>query len=291
MSAPLSPTQRFYRTLIPGVVVGTILIGVPIQWFGLHFELGLMFGTLYAHLGIAALLSCWGPGTIRERMIASVCMFMLSLGSILAHTIYRDFFEDTLGIILSCLAQYLLLAGFYGGFRSLYGLRLQHHTSPARTFGPSDRQFGIKQLLLLMVAVSLLLAAGRAVIALRVMESLIKIDREVPVFLYLSMAAVVMTALLSIAILLRRSLAVIAVPLVILFMVGVTLLELRMMNALSIQRGPDEWHFLGINGFMAAWTVVYLVLFRAIGFQLAAPPIEPLPDNFHGATAAVQRGE
>lgn len=274
MPAPLSPTQRFYRTLIPGVVVGMILIGVPIQWLGLHFELGLMFGTLYAHLGIAALLCCWGSGTIRERMIASVSLFALSLVSILAHTTYRDFFENSLGIILSCLAQYLLLAGFYGGFRYLYGLRLQHHTSPARTFGPSDRQFGIKQLLLLMVGVSLLLAAGRAVIALRVLESIVRADGEAPTFFYLSVAATVMTALLSVAFLLKRSLAWIAIPLVLLFMVGVTLLELRMMNALSIQRGPDEWHFFWINLCMGVWTVAYLIMFRITGFQLAAPPIE-----------------
>lgn len=289
MSAPLSPTQRFYRTLVPGVVVGMILIGVPIQWLGLHFELGLMFGTLYAHLGIAALLSCWGPGTIRERMVASISMLVLSLGSILIHTVYRDFFPAVLGIFLSGFIQYLLLTGFYGLLRYAYGLRLQHHTSPARTFGPSDRQFGIKQLLLLMVAVSLFLAAGRAVIALRVMESIVRIDGESPIFFYLSVAATVMTALLSVAFLLKRSLAWIAIPLVILFMVGVTLLELRMMNALSIQRGPDEWHFFWINLCMGVWTVAYLVLFRAIGFQLAAPPIEPLPDNFPGATAVVQQ--
>lgn len=274
MSAPLSPTQRFYRTLVPGVVVGTILIGVPIQWLGTHFELGLMFGTLYAHLGIAALLTAWGTGTIRERIVASIGVLIFSLGAALAHTVYRDFFPALLGIGLSGLVQYFLLAAFYGLFRYAYGLRLQHHTSPKRNFGPSDRQFGIKQLLFLMMAVSLLLGLGRAVIGLRVIDSLIRTDPEVPVFLYLSVAAVVMTALLSVAFSLQRSLAQIAIPLVMLFMIGVTLMEVRMMHALSINFGPDQWHFVGINGFMAVWTAAYLIMFRAQGFQLAAPPLE-----------------
>jgi len=275
---PLSPTQRFYRTLVPGVVVGTILIGVPIRWLGLHFELGLMFGALYAHVGLAALLVCWGPGTIRERMIASVCMLVLSLASILIHTVYRDFFPATLGIFLSGLIQYLLLVGFYGLLRRAYGLRLQHHTSPVRTFEPSDRQFGMKQLLFLMVGVSLFLGVGRAVISLRLLESIVRVDMEAPIFFYLSVAAVVMTALVSIAFLLKRSLAKIAIPLVLLFMVGLTLVEMRMMHALSIGHGPDEWHFFWINLCMGVWTAAYLVMFRVQGFQLAAPPVEFQPE-------------
>lgn len=255
--------------------MGAILIGVRIKRFGEHFELGLMFGTLYAQLGLAALLASWGLGSLGQRISASLGLLALAIGVIFAQAFNRDLFPVLLGITLSALVQYLLMAGFYALLRLRYGLRLQHHTSPTRTFAPSDRQFGIGQLMILMTAVGVCLAFVRAILSWGVIDMVVKYDREIPIFLFLSVVAMLALGLLSIALLLQRSLAIVAVPLMLVFIVALTYFELQLMRAFLIGPGPDEWHFVWINTISVVWTMFYILLIRATGYQLAAPPLEP----------------
>ncbi|MGV3608988.1 MAG: hypothetical protein ACO1RA_21465 [Planctomycetaceae bacterium] len=267
MSAPLSPTLRFYLTLAPWVVVGAILIGVLIKWFGYHFERGLMFGTLYAHLGIAALLASWGPGSLGQRVAASLGILSLVLGAIGAHTFYSDHLYFLLLITFCALVQYFLMAGFYALLRLRYGLRLQHHSSPTRNIAPSDRQFGIGQLIILMTAVAVCLALVRAVLS--------GVNHDTLVLPFLSVVATLTLGLLSITLLLKRTVAFWAVPLMLVFMVVLTNFELPLMWMFLRGYLPDELHFVWLNTFSVAWTMFYILLIRVTGYQLAAPPLEP----------------
>lgn len=267
MHSSLSPTLRFYLTLVPGVVVGAILIGMPIDWFGLHFELGMLFGTLYSHLGIAALLASWGPGSLGQRVAASLGILSLVLGAIGSHTIYSHHFNLLLLITFCALVQYFLMAGFYALLRLRYGLRLQHHSSPTRNIAPSDRQFGIRQLIILMTAVAVCLALVRAALS--------GVNHETLIFPFLSVVATLTLGLLTITLLLKRTVAFWAVPLMLVFMVVLTNFELPLMKVFLRGYLPDELHFVWLNTFSVAWTMFYILLIRVTGYQLAAPPLEP----------------
>lgn len=267
MSAPLSPTLRFYLTLVPWVVVGSILIGMPNEWFDWHFELGLIFGTLYSHLGIAALLASWGPGSLGQRVAASLGILFLVLGGIWVRVFYRDFFNLLLLVSYCALVQYFLMAGFYALLRRRYGLRLQHHTSPYRTFATSDLQFGIRQLIILITTVGVCLALVRAALS--------GVNHETLIFPFLSVVATLTLGLLTITLLLKRTVAFWAVPLMLVFMVVLTNFELPLMKVFLRGYLPDELHFVWLNTFSVAWTMFYILLIRVTGYQLAAPPLEP----------------
>ena len=268
MSAPLSPTLRFYYlTLVPWVVAGAVLIGMPNEWFEWHFELGLIFGTLYSHLGIAALLASWGPGSLGQRVAASLGILFLVLGGIWVRVFYHDHFIIFQIFSLCALMQYLLMAGFYTLLRRRYGLRLQHHTSPYRTFATSDLQFGIRQLIILITTVAVCLALVRAALSW--------LDSVQLIFPFLFVVATLTLGLLSITLLLKRTVAFLAVPLMLVLMVVLTNFELPLMKVFLRGYLPDELHFVWLNTFSVAWTMFYILLIRVTGYQLAAPPLEP----------------
>jgi hypothetical protein len=134
---------------------------------------------------------------------------------------------------------------------------------------PRQLQFGIRQLFVLTAIVAVVLGALRALVLLIIARIGDKGMGEAAIFIFLAVAAVVMTLPLVMAALLPR-LAVLA-TLAVLVLIGVaTYWELPLLSLLPKTAGPDMWHFIFINTITSAWIVVIVGALRVGGYGLAA---------------------
>ena len=100
---------------------------------------------------------------------------------------------------------------------------------------------------------------------------------EASIFIFLAVAAVVMTVPLVMALLLPRWWIASTVGVLALIAIA-TMWEFPLLSLLPRTAGPDTWHFAFINGVTAGWIVLVVGALRLCGFRLA-------PTNF-GLTLA-----
>ena len=120
-----------------------------------------------------------------------------------------------------------------------------------------------------LTIVAVVLAALRALVLMIVARLDERGMGEGIIFIFLAVAAVVMTLPLVIAALLPR----LALPATagILVLIGLaTYWELPLLNLLPKAAGPDTWHFIFINACMSAWILAIVGVMRLGGYGLAA---------------------
>jgi hypothetical protein len=187
-------------------------------------------------------------------------------------------------------AQWLLVQIPLWGLAVGYGLWLRHSTDPPQTV--HDRQFGIRQVMILTGIVALVLGVSRWIVGETAVFFHDTDWQGIVVFIFLTAAGIVMSLPLLIAGLLPRH-SVVAV-LVALFWIAVgTWIELTLVMILPTRGGgPDFWHLAFINGFQAAWVLAVVAIVRWCGYGIGSPPGEnPFASRAQLAAWARKTGE
>jgi hypothetical protein len=168
-------------------------------------------------------------------------------------------------ILAACMAgQWLLVQSPLWGLAVFYGVRLRHRSDPAET--ARDRQFGIRQLMILTAIVAVVLGACRWLVA-ATFNQFEGAANEAPVFILLAVAGIVMTLPLMMAALLPRF-AWLATLVVLLLMALGTWYELPLV--IMVGGGPNIWHLTFINAFQAVWVLAVVGALRLCGYGIGA---------------------
>jgi hypothetical protein len=231
-----------------------------------YILIGLALGTIWAHGTLAAAWAALGPFALWCRLPASLA-WLLAVACAFGLNLAQGPGDHELGAIMAvCLAgQWLVVQVPLWGLGVYYGLRLDD--SPEAADAPRLRQFGIRQLMLVTAAVGVIFGIGRAVVpwVARQMGG-----GEVPIFIFLAIAAIVFTLPLLLAVLLPRY-SLVATLAVGSLIAAATLTELPLLAQITGRAGgggPDIGHLVAINTVQAVWIVGIAALLRLSGYSL-----------------------
>jgi hypothetical protein len=153
---------------------------------------------------------------------------------------------------------------------SAYRLRLDYVGVSPVEFRVPKQQFGLRQLMIFTAIVAILLGVGRALVIHIAPKIGFRPYDEVPVFVFLAVASVLLMLPLILAALLPRF-ALPAVGLCLLLIGVATAFELPLLSNLNME-GPKTLHFVWINAFSAAWVLAITVVMRVGGYGLSSNP-------------------
>jgi hypothetical protein len=279
---------------VPVLIIGPIL---ALSWFVLalfdpdrpgkaweYVGLGYLFGTIFGQTTLAGAWVAFGPFRWHWRLLLAPVWLVLLWACVAFSIGLHGGPGDPLFLLLlaGCLAgQWILVVLPFAGLALSYGVQLVHHSDGApgihqgidqsidQGSNPRQLQFGIRQLLILTTIVAVVLAALRALVLAFVARLSDRGMGEAPIFIFLAVAAVIMTVPLVMALLLPRWW--IPATAAVLCLIGLaSFWELPLLSLLPKVSGPDSGHFLFINAFTAAWIVAILGTMRFLGYGLAA---------------------
>ena len=256
---------------------------ILLQWFAMaviklnaHSDwmecvtLGFFFGTFFGHTTLASAWAALGPGPLRWRFpLSLVWVAMLPTAFAAKFAIHGGRIDAELVIVIGgCLfGQWLMVQLPLWGLAMAYGLRLRHVDDVDTMQDCCERQFGIRHLMVITAIVGVIFGVGRILAGSQGMSFLL--DSDALIFVFLAVAAIMLTVPLLLAGLLPRR----AIPavLLVLILVGVaTAWELTLYRVVpGIPRGgPDVLHFVGINAFTAATILAGVAVLRLNGYGL-----------------------
>jgi len=148
-----------------------------------------------------------------------------------------------------------------------FGVELRHVEDAAQGYDPSQRQFGIRQLMTITAIVGVALGIGRLIIPPLIAEMQLP-SGDLPVFAFLVVAEVVLTLPLVLAALLHRF-AIGGVLVAVVFVAVVTFGEVPLMQLLSAGPGPQTMDFVALNAVASALILLVLSVVRLSGYSLA----------------------
>jgi len=238
-----------------------------------YIGLGYLFGTLFGQTTLAAAWTALGPLPWYVRLVLAPLWLAILWGCLALNIGVNGGPGQVLLLFAACLlGQWILVQLPLWGLALGYGLHLQRRsdTVAGKPLGgvPRQLQFGIRQLLILTAIVAVVLGALRALVLVIIARIDDKGMGEGAIFIFLAVAAVVMTLPLVMAALLPR----LALPatLVILTLIGLaTYWELPLLSLLPKTAGPDTWHFIFINAITSAWILAIIGAMRLGGYGLA----------------------
>lgn len=165
-------------------------------------RVGYFLGSLSAQATLAAAWSVFGPGRLKLRVPLSIIWAALLPAAVAVNTAIHNYPDNGVYSLGACLlGQWLLLQGLFAGVAGGFGLRLGHITNVASGADEQRFRFGVRDLLILMTICSLILGVGRLIVPRISMGG----GGELYVFIFLAVAAIVMTFPLLMAALLRIS--------------------------------------------------------------------------------------
>ena len=273
-SAPSVPPR--YRVLLwVGPLVGLALLLMasvrpepqPDPWE--YVTIGLVYGTLFGQATLAAAWTALGPLPLVWRLPLSLVWLVALIVALAVNvSLYHAGSDDAVvlfGLIVS--GQWLLAQAPLWCLAMGYALRLRYIDDGAAQ--PSQRQFGIRQLMLVTAVIAVVLGIGRAAITAAVQ---LQEFRWGPLLIisFLAVAGVVMMLPLLLAALLPR----LAVPasLLVLVCIGLgTAGEVPLVNMVNSASGSnvEPWHLVTLNMFQAAWVLLTAGAVRCSGYGLA----------------------
>lgn len=239
----------------------------PINQVGVCFFLGSMFG----QTTLAAAWTAFGPGPLTIRLTGSlVWIVLLALAVTINISVNSGPPTSTAVWIGLCLfGQWILLQFPLWSLAIGYGLQLRHGSDQNPEAGLRDRQFGIGQLIIVTAIVGVVLGIARAVITL-LGDQLKMTDPELPLLIFLAVAAVILTLPLVLAALLKRH-APIGIALALLFTGLMTFFELPIMRSVTPGSGPQAEHFVLLNAFASLTILLTCGITHHCGFSLTRP--------------------
>jgi hypothetical protein len=260
---------RVFLWLGPVLAVSWLTISLlnpdPGRGFIETLGIGYFFGTMFAHTTLAAAWNAFGPGPLVWRLpLSLVWVFMLAFG-IAINVGLNGGPGDAVLVVGGCFfLQWVLLQFPFWGLALGYGLRLRHIDDEGGD--PREHQFRIRQLLIVTTIVAVVFGIGRAVIAAA--GERINFRGEAPIFVFLAVAAIVLTLPLLLAALMRSYWAPAVV--VALFLIGLaTAWEVPLLRMVHSGGGPKVEDFISINAFTAGVMLLMLTIVRLNGYSLA----------------------
>jgi hypothetical protein len=241
-----------------------------------YITLGHLFGAMFGQTSVAAAWAAFGPGRWYARLPLGFGWLALLIGALSINMgLYRSGPDDFLGILFLCLlGQWLLVQIPLWVLALMYGLRMAHASDLRDDRGADDLlalpQFGIRQLMILTAVVAVVLGVLRAMVLTAGQQFSNSSDSAA--FIFLAIAAVVMTLPLVMAALLPRW----WLPATCVVLIGgalATLTEFPLSQVAGLRGGgPDAQHFIWINAFTALWVLLPLCLARLTGYTLTNRP-------------------
>jgi hypothetical protein len=230
---------------------------------------GFIFGTLFGQTTLAASWAVLGPGRLIWRLSLSLVWIGLltlalrgSLGSVSPGAAGNAL------IIGACLfGQWIIVETLLWPLAIGFGLRLRHAGDLAFSPYQRERQFGIRDLLIITSLLGVIFAIGRRLI--KELSGWPQFNTGMLIAVFLAVAAIVLTLPLLLAGLLPRRAAL--VVLLVMTLIGfATAWEGALVQFISKPplRGPDFGHLIGINAFTAATILGGVAVLRLNGFSI-----------------------
>jgi hypothetical protein len=222
-------------------------------------------GTLFGVTTVAAAWTAFGPARFLWRLPLSLVLVTSQAGAIAINgSLYGapegEFF--VVGLVL--LSQWLLLQFPLWGIAIGFGVHLVHASES--DVNPSQRQFGIRQLMIVTAIVGVLFGIGRAILPYLI-GTVDFFQEIVPVLTFLIFAEVVLTLPVVVAVLLRRHMMPgIAIALG-LFGIG-TACEVPLMQIVAAGNGPNSSDVVGFNVGTLGVMLIHLLIVRFNGYSL-----------------------
>lgn len=230
---------------------------------------GYVLGTMFAQPTLAAAWTALGPGPLLWRLPLSLG-WVASLAIALAVNIAgHGQSQDVVAVLVigACLAaQWLVVQLPLWGLAVACRLRLRHAGDPPET--ARDRQFGIRQVMILTGIVAVVLGACRLVVGETAVYFQDSDWKGVAIFGFLAFAGIVMNLPLLVAALLPRH-SWLAVAVVLILIALGTWYEVPLLSIVGGPGGgPGIWDLAWINAFQAAWILAVVGLVRLCGYGI-----------------------
>ncbi len=225
-------------------------------------RVGYFLGSLSAQATLAAAWSVFGPGRLSLRVPLSIIWAALLPAALVVNIAIRDGHEDVYPLGACLLGQWLLLQVLFAGVSGGLGLRLGRAAGVGNGADEQRFRFGVRDLLILMTICSFILGLGRLIVPRISLSG----GGEVYIFIFLAVAAIVVTFPLLVAALLRSN-SLVGVLLSLLLITVATGLELPILETLEGE-GPTKEHFIAINLASAVLILVIASIIRLGGYRL-----------------------
>ena len=237
-----------------------------------YLLVGYLIGTMFGQATLASAWTALGPLPLLWRLpLSLVWIAALSILFVVNITAHGRSPELQFGLILAiCLGgQWLLVQCPLWVLTGLYGIRLRHASDPPETI--RDRQFGIRQVMILTAIVAIVLGVCRWAAAASAQAFSNTDWNEVIILAFLAAAGVAMTLPLLVAALLPRYWWL-AVAVVLALIACGTWYEVPLMQVVGGRGGgPHTWHLVFINGVQAAWVLAVVGILRLCGYSIQQP--------------------
>jgi hypothetical protein len=250
-----------------------VALGLPAIAFAppsSNFAMGMVLGTLFGQTTLASAWTAFGPGPLTWRLplsLAWVGLLMVAFTVNVAMDIgIPSGLVETVVVMGCCvLVQWFLVQMPLWGLAMWSGLRLRHFDESAPA--ARDEQLGIRQFMILTAFVAAVFGIGRVVVS-RMGDSF-QPGHGIAIFVFLSVAGIVITLPLLIASLLPKF-AVPATVLVFALIAVATAFELPLATASSVDINAEPEDFISINLATSAWIVAVAVAVRLNGYCLTS---------------------
>ncbi len=230
--------------------------------------IGYILGTQFGQTTLAAAWTAFGPAPLLWRLPLSLAWIgVLSVALLVNLTLHKEPAGVVVLVIAICLlAQWIAVQIPLWGLAIGYGLRLRHDSDPPET--PRDRQFGIRQVMILTFIVAVVLGVCRMVVLRSAQHFGGSSLAEGWFFAFLAVAGIVMTFPLLLAALLPRFSLVAVIGALALITIG-TWFEFPLAAMVpgspgGGNLGPVAW----INAFQAAWVLSVVAILRFCGYGI-----------------------
>ncbi len=241
-----------------------------------YITIGHLFGAMFGQASVAAAWAAFGPGRWYARVPLGLLWIALLVSALSINMgLYRSGPDDILLLLFVCLlGQWLLVQLPLWILAHTYGLRMVHESDLRVGQDSGDLlglpQFGIRQLMILTAIVAVVLGVLRALVLTAGQR--VSGYSDTAAFVFLAIAAVVMTWPLVMAALLPRWWLP-ATIVVLFFGALATMAEFPLSQAAGLRGGgPDAWHFIWINAFTAVLVLLPLCTARLTGYTLTNRP-------------------
>jgi len=229
-----------------------------------------MLGSLFGNTAVAAAWAALGPGHLIWRAPLSLFWVALLACGIGLNTMIRGGPGNSVFMFGSLLLmQWALLQVALWGLVFSQGMHLRHAEATNQGIDPRERQFGLRQLILLTAGIGVLFGIGR-IVAPYFVETIGMVRRDQVVLVFLGIAEVILTLPLLLAALLKyRTLLAIALALLLVGLATVWEHQLLVLVSGPGAAGAGPNLFYAINAGTAIVMLMLLTIVRLNGYSLA----------------------
>lgn len=237
--------------------------------------IAIMLGSLFGHTTVAAAWAAFGPGQLLWRVPLSLLWVVLMAVGIGVNTRIRGGPNNSafmFGTLLSI--QWALLQLPLWGLVISQGMHLRHAEATNEGMDLRERQFGLRQLIIITAVIGVLFGIGR-IVAPYFAQQVGFARRDQVILIFLGVAEVILTLPLLLAGLLKRR-SILAISVAILLIALATVWEHQLLVQVSGpgSAGAGPYTFIAINAGTSVILLMLLAIVRLNGYSLAISRVQ-----------------